>query len=441
MKKVFSLFLSLVMAATACFGGIGAVYADSETEVDFGNQIKGVYDSETATLTISCDTEEANMLDWDINKTYENIDNIKTVKVEKNIVRIGRFALYNCTNLEKVLVYNPSCAIVDTALPDNKSIEIYSLEKSEPYKYALEKGYGVKNLYSVTFISFDGKVMSLELYPEGMLKDDIPFPEHSDYAVYYKDNKHKVGAFWNQSDYNDTLIKQLTYTEISKTEGCSFSETVTPPTCTEKGYTIHTCVCGNSYVDSYTDPTGHVFDGGKNCIICGADNPDYVDPTEPEDTTTTTKPVITQPVPQPIPDTSITSNIHTPTVSPADQTQKPSETSSTTTKTASAVKKPGKTSISKLTKGKKYFKVTWKKVSAVSGYQIQYSTSKKFTKKTTKAVTVKGNKAKKPSKTIKKLKSKKTYYVRVRTYKTVKVNGKAKKVYSSWSKVKSVKIK
>ena len=45
------------------------------------------------------------------------------------------------------------------------------------------------------------------------------------------------------------------------------------------------------------------------------------------------------------------------------------------------------------------------------------------------------------SATIKKLKSKKTYYVRVRTYKTTKVNGKTTKVYSSWSKVKTVKTK
>ena len=45
------------------------------------------------------------------------------------------------------------------------------------------------------------------------------------------------------------------------------------------------------------------------------------------------------------------------------------------------------------------------------------------------------------SKTVKKLKAKKTYYVRVRTYKTVKVNGKSVKLYSGWSSAKSVKTK
>ena len=102
-------------------------------------------------------------------------------------------------------------------------------------------------------------------------------------------------------------------------------------------------------------------------------------------------------------------------------------------------KKAKKPSIKKLKKGKKAFKITWKKVSGVSGYQVQYSTSKKFTKKTSKKITYKGNK--KFTKTVKKLKGGKKYYVRVRTYKTVKVNGKTVKLYSSWSKAKTVTTK
>ena len=102
-------------------------------------------------------------------------------------------------------------------------------------------------------------------------------------------------------------------------------------------------------------------------------------------------------------------------------------------------KKAKKPSINKLSKGRKSFKITWKKVSGVSGYQVQYSTSKKFTKKTTKTITCKGNK--KFTKIIKKLKGKKKYYVRVRTYKTVKVNGKSVRIYSGWSKVKTVTTK
>lgn len=126
-----------------------------------------------------------------------------------------------------------------------------------------------------------------------------------------------------------------------------------------------------------------------------------------------------------------------PAIKPSESATTPSTTQPTTkpstTKNTKTVK-PKKTSIKKLSKGKKKFTVTWAKVSGVKGYQIQYSSNKKF-KKNNKSVTV--TKQKTTKATVKKLKSKKKYYVRVRTYKTV--NGK--KIYSSWSKVKSVKTK
>lgn len=126
-----------------------------------------------------------------------------------------------------------------------------------------------------------------------------------------------------------------------------------------------------------------------------------------------------------------------PATKPSEPATTPSTTQPTTkpstTKNTETVK-PKKTSIKKLSKGKKKFTVTWAKVSGVKGYQIQYSSDKKL-KKNNKSVTV--TKQKKTKATVKKLKSKKKYYVRVRTYKTV--NGK--KIYSSWSKVKSVKTK
>ena len=89
-----------------------------------------------------------------------------------------------------------------------------------------------------------------------------------------------------------------------------------------------------------------------------------------------------------------------------------------------------KSTIKKLSEGKKSFKITWKKVKGVSGYQVQYSTSKKFAKKTSKIITCKGNK--KFTKTVKKLKSGKKYYVRIRGYKIVGT----KKSYSKWSAAK-----
>ena len=80
--------------------------------------------------------------------------------------------------------------------------------------------------------------------------------------------------------------------------------------------------------------------------------------------------------------------------------------------------------------GKCKVKATWKKLTNISGYQIQYAPNKKFKKAKRKTV-------KSTSVTIKKLKKKKTYFVRVRAYKLVD----GKKVYGKWSVVKKVKIK
>lgn len=96
---------------------------------------------------------------------------------------------------------------------------------------------------------------------------------------------------------------------------------------------------------------------------------------------------------------------------------------------------PKGTSISKLTPKKTSVKVEFKKqVKQISGYEIQYSKNKGF-KKGNKTITVKGTK--KNSATIKKLKTKNKYYVRIRTYKIVS----GKKLCSAWSKAKSVTLK
>ena len=91
---------------------------------------------------------------------------------------------------------------------------------------------------------------------------------------------------------------------------------------------------------------------------------------------------------------------------------------------------PKTTKISSLKAGKKAFTVKYSKQTSGTGYEIQYGTSKSFKG----AKTVKISKNKTVSKTVKKLKSKKTYYVRVRVTK-----GSSYK--SSWSAVKKVKVK
>lgn len=105
----------------------------------------------------------------------------------------------------------------------------------------------------------------------------------------------------------------------------------------------------------------------------------------------------------------------------------------TSASTVTSIKKPGQVKGLKLKAGKKKVTVIYKKASGATSYKVTYSTSKKFKK--AKTVTVTSGKTVK--KTISKLKSKKTYYVKVCAIKKVK----GKLFTGKWSGVKSVKVK
>ncbi len=93
-----------------------------------------------------------------------------------------------------------------------------------------------------------------------------------------------------------------------------------------------------------------------------------------------------------------------------------------------------KTSIKKVTAKSKALAVSWSKKSGVTGYEVQVALKKNF-KSGLKKATVKG--ASKTSVTVKTLKAKKTYYVRVRAYKKVG----SKTYYAAWSAIKTKKTK
>ena len=94
---------------------------------------------------------------------------------------------------------------------------------------------------------------------------------------------------------------------------------------------------------------------------------------------------------------------------------------------------PAKQEIQKLTAKSKAFFVDWAQKGSASGYEIQYATNSKFT--SAKKVTITNNKTDKT--TVSKLSGKKKYYVRVRSYTTVK----GTKYYGAWSSVKNVTTK
>lgn len=102
--------------------------------------------------------------------------------------------------------------------------------------------------------------------------------------------------------------------------------------------------------------------------------------------------------------------------------------------------RPAGTSIKKTSALSGGFTVKWaKKTAQTSGYQIQYSRNSGFKGITTHSVFAK--KASVTAKTVKKLSAGKKYYVRIRTYKTVKTGGKNTNIYSVWSSAAALRVK
>lgn len=100
---------------------------------------------------------------------------------------------------------------------------------------------------------------------------------------------------------------------------------------------------------------------------------------------------------------------------------------------------PKSTKLTSVKSKRKGFWASWKKQSTqISGYELAYSTSSNFQDRKAKLVTISKSKTRK---TVGGLKKRKRYYVRIRTYKNISLNGTTTKLYSSWSKSKKVTTK
>ena len=304
---------------------------------------------------------------------------VTKITVKASTVSIAAGALDNCKSLKKINVLNPKC-VINCTIP--KTAVIGGAEGSTAEDFAQKNK------------------MSIDYFEECTHSDKV--------QVVIAATCTEQGAVQSRCADCDKLISQTFTAPLGHT--MVITTPAKAPTCTTSGNTQagYCTVCGYNEVSTVIPATGHNFgNNSANCLVCGVANPNYVAPA--------------QPTPNP-----------TPSTAPTQPNQ--NDTNTSNDEDVTVISKPKSASIKKVKGAKKAILVTWKKVSGVNGYEIQVATDKKF-KKNKKTVTIKKQKTTKT--TVKKLKAKKKYYVRVRTYKIV--NGK--KVYSSWSKVKSVKTK
>ncbi len=412
--------------------------------------------------------EEIQEVDYE---TFEGLENLEILNVNKNCTSI-QLNIYNCKNLKAINVDkdNTLYASVDGVLYCKYEGEL------EQLLYCPAKKTGT--------VTIPASVLCIEYYAfwEARDLDFIVIPSSVLYIGEY-DGVDETNAYelWEngrdtiliieENSVEDKFVKLWSAYGILWHKYCYGHEyegkVITEPTCTTKGEMLYTCkqdTCKHTYTEEIP-AKGHTYkltttnatlssNGSivNKCTACGDVKSNNV---------------IYSPKTIKLNKTKYTYNgkVRKPSVTVKDSKGKILKIGTDYTVTyakgrkntgrytvtinfkgnySGTVKKtfdivPKKVNIRKVTPKKKSFTVTWKKQGKqISGYQIKYSTSKKFTNKTTKTKILS---SKKTSFTKNKLKAKKTYYVKLRTYKTIKVNGKKVKLYSAWSSAKKVTTK
>ena len=169
--------------------------------------------------------------------------------IPDSVTIIGEYAFDGCTSLTSVTIPNSVTSIGEYAFAYCTSLTSVTI----PDSVTSIGGWAFYNCTSLTSVTIPNSVTSIYW---GAFGDCTSLTD-----VYFTGTE----SAWNSiaiGGANDALKNaNIHYNYVSHTH--SYKDVVTAPTCTEKGYTTHTCSCGDSYVDTYVDALGHAWDNGK----------------------------------------------------------------------------------------------------------------------------------------------------------------------------------
>ena len=190
------------------------------------------------------------------NYAFKDCPNIETVNI-KSCSAIGEYAFQGCAKLKSLTLPTDLKTIGQFAFQGCTSLETLNIPGVETIEASAFSG-----CTALTSVSLPKNVKTIGnaafRYCDN-IKD-----------VYYAGSETEWNAITIQP-YNEPITNAAIH-YAGETHTHNYNAVVTAPTCTEKGYTTHTCSCGDSYVDSYTNALGHDYKNGE-CTRCHAKDP------------------------------------------------------------------------------------------------------------------------------------------------------------------------
>ena len=192
---------------------------------------------------------------------FDHCTSLTSVAIPNSVTSIGRGAFSNCAALTGIWVTEGNSHYSSDA-----SGVLFSKDKTTlvqcpgtlaacmiPDSVTSIVGYAFAGCTSLTNVTIPDSVTSIGYDAFSYCKSLTD--------VYYAGSEAQWKAISITSNGNDDLLNaNIHYNYVSHTH--SYKDVVTAPTCTAKGYTTHTCACGDSYRDGYTAALGHAWDSG-----------------------------------------------------------------------------------------------------------------------------------------------------------------------------------
>ena len=225
---------------------------------------------------------------------FSRCTSLTSVTIPDSVTSIGDGAFFYCTSLTSVTIPNSVTIIGDSAFSHCKSLTSVAI----PDSVTIIGGGAFSDCDNLTDVYYTGTEIA---WNKIKISDDSAALKNATIHYFSEWTREKeptctepgsetsvcpeagcgktftreipaLGHSWDEGKVTKPAteaedgVKTFTCTRCgeTKTETIhSYKAVVTAPTCTKKGYTTHTCACGDSYVDTYVDALGHAWDNGK----------------------------------------------------------------------------------------------------------------------------------------------------------------------------------